>query len=134
MKFFTFKGFPLVFFTLLVATDLYAADCLNRMTLTVPPGAVVNQPDGDTFHLFTVGVPNTVRIRVHGVDTPEKPTKTTPSPGWLPAKEFTKEWLARGPFTITTCGDRTIDRIVYHVERNGVSLADELILHGHGKP
>lgn len=118
---------------LFASTDLYA-ECPNRMTITVPPNAVVRQPDGDTFHVFTFSVPNSVEIRVQGVNTPEKPTKTTESPFWLSAKLYTAAWIARGPFTITTCGVRSMSRVVAIVERDGRTLADELIAAGYGKP
>lgn len=127
------KGFSLVL-VLLFASPALSASCPNRMTITVPPGAIVNQPDGDTFHIFTFGVPNRVEIRVDGVNTPERPTKKTPSPGWLPAKEFTKAWLAKGPLTVTTCGERTMSRIVATVERDGHTLAEALIAAGFGRP
>lgn len=99
----------------------------NQLRILVPPAAVIEQPDGDTFHLFTFGVPSTVEIRVQGVNTPEKPTKKVPSPGFLPAKEFTKAWLAKGPFLVTTTGVRTLSRIVASVERDGELLAQALI-------
>ena len=95
----------------------------NQLRLVVPPAAVIEQPDGDTFHLFTFGVPSTVEIRVQGVDTPERPTKTKPSPNFQAAKA----WLAKGPFTITTTGIRTLSRIVAIVERDGELLAQALI-------
>lgn len=99
----------------------------NQLRLVVPPAAVLEQPDGDTFHLFTFGVPSTVEIRVQGVDTPERPTKTKPSPNFQAAKDFTKVWLAKGPFTVTTTGVRTLSRIVAIVERDGELLAQALI-------
>lgn len=90
--------------------------------IDVPPGAVVNQPDGDTFHVFAFQPGGVVKIRVEGVNTPERN-----QPGWAEAKAFTKDWLANGVFRVTTCGKPTIDRIVGKVERNGRTLAQDLI-------
>jgi endonuclease YncB( thermonuclease family) len=100
---------------------------LNQLRIVVPPAAVIEQPDGDTFHLFTFGVPSMIAIRVQGVDTPERPTKTKPSPNYQAAKDFTKAWLAKGPFTVTTTGVRSLERIVAIVERDGELLAQALI-------
>lgn len=111
-----------------------ANDCSDLKRVTVPPAMVVNQPDGDTFHIFTFDVPHTVEIRVQGVNTPEKPTKKRPSPNYAHAKEFTRQWLAIGPFTVTTCGDRSMSRVVGVVERDGRNLANELIDAGLGVP
>jgi|CXWL01.1.fsa_nt_gi endonuclease YncB( thermonuclease family) len=109
----------------LIPIKANAGGCL---TIDVPPGAVVNQPDGDTFHVFAFQPGGVVKIRVEGVNTPEKK-----EPGWAEAKAFTKEWLARGPFKVTTCGRPTIDRIVAAVERNGKTLAQDLIDAGLGR-
>lgn len=110
---------------ILIPIKANAGGCL---TIDVPPGAVVNQPDGDTFHVFAFQPGGVVKIRVEGVNTPEKK-----EPGWAEAKAFTKEWLARGPFKVTTCGRPTIDRIVAAVERNGKTLAQDLIDAGLGR-
>lgn len=99
----------------------------NQLRILVPPSAVIAQPDGDTFHLFTFGVPSIVEIRVQGVDTPEKPTKKRPSPNFAAAKAFTTAWLAKGPFLVTTTGVRTLSRIVATVERDGELLSQALI-------
>lgn len=99
----------------------------NQLRILVPPSAVIEQPDGDTFHLFTFGVPSTIAIRVQGVDTPERPTKNRPSPNFHAAKDFTKAWLAKGPFLVTTTGVRSLERIVAIVERDGELLAQALI-------
>jgi endonuclease YncB( thermonuclease family) len=96
--------------------------------IDVPPGAVVNQPDGDTFHVFAFQPGGVVKIRVEGVNTPERN-----QPGWAEAKAFTKAWLASGPFRVTTCGKPTIDRIVGKVERDGKTLAQDLIDHHHSR-
>lgn len=109
----------------LIPLKANAAACL---TIDVPPGAVVNQPDGDTFHVFAFQPGGVVKIRVEGVNTPERN-----HPGWAEAKAFTKAWLAKGAFRLTTCGKPTIDRIVGSVERNGRTLAQDLIDAGLGR-
>jgi endonuclease YncB( thermonuclease family) len=96
----------------------HAAACLS---IEVPPGAVVNQPDGDTFHVFAFQPGGVVKIRVEGVNTPERN-----KPGWAEAKAFTGAWLAKGPFVVKTCGRPTLDRIVGTVERDGGTLATAL--------
>lgn len=115
----------LTIMAMLIPLKANAGGCL---VIEVPPGAVVNQPDGDTFHVFAFQPGGAVKIRVEGVNTPEKK-----EPGWAEAKAFTKAWLARGPFKITTCGKPTIDRIVGTVERNGETLSDALRKAGHAK-
>ena len=103
----------------------HASACL---TIDVPPGSIVNQPDGDTFHVFAFQPGGVVKIRVEGVNTPERH-----EPGWAEAKAFTKDWLSKGTFRVTTCGKPTIDRIVGSVERNGRTLAQDLIDAGLGR-
>lgn len=104
--------------TLAMVLSSHAAACLS---IDVPPQAVIHQPDGDTFHLFSLTPGGVVKIRVQGVDTPEKH-----QPKWAEAKEFTRQWLAKGPFKLATCGQPTIDRIVGTVERDGRTLAQDL--------
>ena len=99
------------------------------LTITVPSGAVLNNYDGDTFELFTFTSPSSVRVRVLGVDTPEVKSR---QPGSAEAKEFTRQWLAKGPFQLSTCGRRTFERIVGLVSRGDETLAQALIAAGHG--
>ena len=106
----------------------FKANAGGCLVIDVPPAAVINQPDGDTFHIFAFQPGGVVKIRVEGVNTPEKN-----QPGWAEAKEFTKGWLAKGPFRLTTCGKPTIDRIVGKVDRNGRTLAQDLIDSGLGR-
>lgn len=112
----------------MIAHRAAASSCLS---IDVPPGAVVSQYDGDTFEVFTFGSPDRVAIRVKGVDTPERKTK---EPGWEASREFTRQWLAKGPFRIDTCGKRTFERIEAEVMRDGESLADALKRAGLGAP
>lgn len=104
---------------LFVPFTAHSAACLS---IDVPPQAVIGQPDGDTFHLFSLVPGGVVKIRVEGVNTPERK-----EPGWAEARVYTKYWLARGPFRVTTCGKPTLDRVVGTVERNGRTLAQDLL-------
>ena len=114
---------------LIVAATLpFKAHASACLTIDVPPGSIVNQPDGDTFHVFAFQPGGVVKIRVEGVNTPERT-----QPGWAEAKAFTKAWLVKGTFRVTTCGKPTIDRIVGNVERNGRTLAQDLIDAGLGR-
>jgi endonuclease YncB( thermonuclease family) len=110
---------------ILIPLKANAGGCLF---IDVPPGAVLNQPDGDTFHVFAFQPGGVVKIRIEGVNTPEKN-----QPGWAEAKAFTKAWLAKGPFRVTTCGKPTIDRIVGKVERDGKTLAQDIKDAGLGR-
>lgn len=110
---------------LIIADSARAAACLS---IDVPPQAVINQPDGDTFHIFALQPGGVVKIRVEGVNTPER-NET----GWADAKEFTRTWLAAGPFQLSTCGKATLDRIVAKVSRQGHTLADALKSAGLGR-
>lgn len=114
---------------LLVAAVVHAEElptCASIKAVTVDPRAIVKQPDGDTFHVFTFDVPNVVKIRVMDAETPERGEV-----GFEEAKEFTREWLHRGPFRAVTCGKQTLDRIVYMIVRDGETLADALKAAGH---
>lgn len=102
------------------------AACPSIKAVLVPPQAVVHQPDGDTFHIFTFDVPNVVKIRVKDAETPERGQE-----GYEEATAFTREWLQRGPFRVVTCGQPTFDRVVGIVMRDGETLADELKAAGY---
>lgn len=115
----------LVLMLLFLPITARAAACLS---IDVPPQAVIGQPDGDTFHVFSFQPGGVIKIRVQGVNTPERN-----QPGWAEAKEFTRQWLAKGPFKVATCGKPTLDRIVGSVERDGRTLTHALIAAGRGK-
>ena len=100
--------------------------CASIKAVRVEPQAIVKVVDGDTFHVFTFDVPNVVKIRVMDAETPERGEE-----GFEEAKEFTREWLHRGPFRAVTCGQQTFDRIVYMITRDGETLADALKAAGH---
>lgn len=111
---------------LLTINTVHAAGCLS---IDVPPQAVLNNHDGDTFTVFAFVPGGVVKVRVEGVDTPE-----LKEPKGDLAKEFTRQWLARGVFQLSTCGKPTLDRIVAKVSRNGRTLAQDLIDTGLAKP
>lgn len=104
---------------LLTINTVHAAGCLS---IDVPSQAVLNNHDGDTFTVFAFAPGGLVKVRVEGVDTPE-----LKEPKGDLAKEFTRQWLAKGPFQLSTCGKPTLDRIVAKVSRNGRTLAQDLI-------
>lgn len=114
-------AFGLLLIVVMVPLVAHATACL---LIEVPPQAVLSNYDGDTFSLFTFGPGGKVDIRVSNVDTPERKGH---EPGWQEAKQFTEAWLAKGPFIVQTCGDKTLTRIEATVERNGEYLADALI-------
>lgn len=109
----------------LLPLKAHAGGCLS---IEVPPQAVIGQPDGDTFHIFTFAPGGMVKIRVKGVDTPERD-----QPKFSAATTFTRTWLSRGPFKVMTCGTPTFDRVEAIVERDGQTLAHALIAAGLGK-
>lgn len=111
---------------LLTINTVHAAGCLS---IDVPPQAVLNNHDGDTFTVFAFAPGGVVKVRVEGVDTPE-----LKEPKGDLAQEFTRQWLARDVFQLSTCGKPTLDRIVAKVSRNGRTLAQDLIDTGLAKP
>lgn len=111
--------FAILFLQVILTYQAHAAACLS---IDVPPQAVLSNHDGDTFTLFSFAPGGTVKIRVEGVDTPE----LSESRGDL-AKEFTRQWLAKGVFQLETCGKPTLGRIVGKVSRHGRTLAQDLI-------
>lgn len=112
----------------LVAMIPFSAHATACLIIEVPPQAVIGQPDGDTFHLFTFAPGGMIKIRVQDVDTPERG-----QPNFDQAKAFTRQWLARGPFQVSTCGAPTFDRIVAVVERNNEILAEALVAAGFSR-
>lgn len=116
-----------VLFTLLLFAGVrtYAASCL---TIDVPPQAVIGVADGDTFTVFNLLPPGYVRVRVEGINTPERN-----QPGYLEAKQFTAAWLAKGTFQLFTCGKHTFERIVGVASRGNDTLAHALKAAGHSR-
>lgn len=125
--------FTLLFLQLIWTYQSHAAACLS---IDVPPQAVLDNHDGDTFRIFTFGPGGSVVIRVQDIDTPEISMKkgVPDEPGAQEAKEFTRQWLSVGTFTVVTCGKHTLERIVATVARNGTTLASALRAAGYAKP
>ena len=100
---------------------------LACLIVQIPPEQVLRVIDGDTFILMTFDVPPETRIRVLGVDTPERG-----EPGYAEAGAFTRAWLAQGPFTVTTCERDSLLRRLAWIERGSNGLHTALIDSGHG--
>lgn len=117
---------------LLVTTFTFASGCLS---IDVPPQAVLSVHDGDTFTVFSVQPGGVVKVRVQGIDTPELARKKgdLDEPGAVDAREFTRQWLSVGTFTLNGCGKATLDRTVWTVTRNGHNLAHDLMTAGFSK-
>ncbi len=100
--------------------------------------SVASVYDGDTFKInlncslavYCEKVP----VRVRGVDCPEIKGKTEKEKRLAQkAKEFTKNFLADGPVTLTDCGRDKYFRLLCDVTNNtGKDLAEELIKHNLG--
>lgn len=115
----------IVIVALLFVSKVHAGGCL---IIDVPPQAVLQNNDGDTFTLFSLIPGGKQNYRVQDVDTPELSRKkgVPDEPGSREAKAFTKSWLASGVFRLTDCGKKTLDRNEGIVERNGRTLAQDL--------
>jgi micrococcal nuclease len=99
------------------------------LTAQLTPGHVLRTIDGDTFALYHVGTPPEERVRVLGVNTPERG-----QPNAAEATAFTRAWLAKGPFTLTACKRDSFGRLLGTVERDGGSLSRALIDAGLAVP
>ena len=97
------------------------------LALSLTPEHIKRVVDGDTFILFHVGVPNEERVRLLGVDTPERG-----EPGYAEATAFTSQWLKAGSATLTACKRDSFGRLLATVERDGHTVAADLIAAGHG--
>lgn len=98
--------------------------CLSAV---LPPAQVRRVIDGDTVVLHHVGVPAEERVRVLGVDTPERG-----EPGYAEAAAFTAAWLAAGPFKIDACRRDSFGRYLAWVTRGTDSLHVALVSAGLG--
>lgn len=95
--------------------------------------SVASVYDGDTFKInlncslavYCEKVP----VRVLGVDTPEIKGKTAREKKLAQkAKQFTKQFLAKGPVSLTNCGRDKYFRLLCNVTNGeGKNLAKELI-------
>jgi endonuclease YncB( thermonuclease family) len=101
---------------------------LACLTLQLTPAYVKRTLDGDTFALYNIGVSTEERVRVLGVDTPERGT----GPLADSATAFTKRWLAAGDFTMATCTRDSFGRLLAIVNRGADTLAVALIARGLG--
>jgi endonuclease YncB( thermonuclease family) len=97
------------------------------LIVTLTPGHVRRVIDGDTFVLHHVGVPAEERVRILGVDTPERFEV-----GATAATAFTAMWLARGDFTLHACRRDSFGRLLGTVTRGTDSLHVAIIAAGHG--
>lgn len=68
------------------------------LLLTLTPRHVDRVIDGDTYTLFHVGIGGVERVRVLGVDAPERG-----QPRFQEAADSVAVWLARRPHTIAAC-------------------------------
>ena len=99
--------------------------CLAMLVL---PGHVKRTIDGDTFILYSVGVPNEERVRLLGIDTPERG-----QPGFEAAKLFTDQWVRTGDFTLTTCKRDSFGRLLGTLTRGTEDLGTALMAAGLAK-
>jgi endonuclease YncB( thermonuclease family) len=120
-----FMAFALLIIVALVPLMAHAGACL---VIEVPPQAVTWVQDGDTFTLFNFAPGGAVKIRVSNVNTPEKK-----EPKFEEARQFTRDWLAKGKFIVDTCGEYTFEQIQAVVTRDGETLAKALHAAGLGK-
>lgn len=90
--------------------------------------------DGDTFEAMLEVWYRTfllTRVRVLDIDTPE--TRTPTRERAQAAKEFTQDWLNRGPFNLYACTTDSFGRVLGKAYRGDSVLADELKKAGHVK-
>ena len=95
------------------------------LTMLVLPGHVKRAIDGDTIALYSVGIPNEERVRLLGVNTPERG-----QPGFEAAKIFTEQWVRAGNFVLTACKRDSFGRLLGTVTRNTDDLGKRLIEAG----
>lgn len=97
--------------------------------MMVPVAQVSRVLDGDTFILYSVGVPPEERVRVLKVDAFEIRDSLGPA-----ARDFTIRWIAQGPFLLDACKRDNFGRLLGQVSRRGDTLAKDLIAAGLGVP
>ena len=95
------------------------------LTMILLPEHVKRTIDGDTFVLFDVGVPNEERVRLLGVNSPEKHR-----PNFFEAMAFTSTWLAAGPSELTSCKRDSFGRLLSTVTRGTDDLGKRLMEAG----
>ena len=99
-----------------------ASIALLCLVVQLSPEHVSRVIDGDTFVLYHVGVPAEERVRILGIDTPERG-----KPNSQEAAQFTTRWLHQGAFTLTTCKRDSFGRLLGSVDRRGEFLGAQLI-------
>ena len=92
------------------------------LTIMLSPGHLMRVIDGDTWVLWSVGVPAEERVRVLGVNAAE--IRDTLGPA---AKAFTEAWLNAGPYEMHTCKRDSFGRLLAVVTRGTDTLAVRLI-------
>ena len=95
------------------------------LTMSLLPGHVKRVIDGDTFILFHVGTPNEERVRLLGVNSPEKF-----QPHFFEAMAFTETWLNQGPSILTACKRDSFGRLLGTVARGPEDLGHQLVSAG----
>jgi endonuclease YncB( thermonuclease family) len=113
-------------FLLLLLYGIGAGDAAERgrATLTVLPGKVTRVVDGDTIVvLLTSG---TIRVRLHGIDAPERN-----QPGGPAATTWLAEELQNQQVQLEPVSQDRYDRMVAVVHREERNINRELIQAGH---
>ena len=95
------------------------------LTMLVLPGHIKKIVDGDTIALYSVGIPNEERVRLLGVNTPERG-----QPGFESAKIFTEQWVRAGNFVLTACKRDSFGRLLGTLVRGPEDLGRSLIAAG----
>lgn len=95
------------------------------LVVQLSPKHVARVIDGDTFVLYHVGIPAEERIRLLGVDTPERG-----KPGFTEAMAFTSSWLSQGDFILTACKRDSFGRMLATAQRGEHDLGHDLITAG----
>ncbi|MBI3937156.1 MAG: thermonuclease family protein [Betaproteobacteria bacterium] len=98
-------------------------------------GVAVRTIDGDSFIArlkIWHGLEVTERIRLLGVDTPERKGPTMAQA--LQARAFTDRWLGQEPFEVRSCARDSFGRALATVRRGGDDLADKLLEAGLAVP
>lgn len=104
------------------------------LTLAVEPGHVKRVLDADTFALYDVDVGGEVRVRVLDVDGYELIGGTDSTKALARAgREFTRAWLARGPFALWACERDSFGRLLARIQRGQESLGEALVAGGFAK-
>ena len=104
---------------------------------------VLNVVDGDTLDLMVdlgFNVHHRIRVRLHGINTPESKTKDIKEKELgLKAKDYTKDWITRHPQVfVSTVKDKKekfgrILAIIYSDEVKTVSLNESLVDAGYAR-